>query len=318
MKTGIPTNGSMVKNHVSLKMVPGFNAMRRTTFQSWSPSCLRLPLHRAHRQLRNHHHTKIKGQDLFQYRLIVGEQMSPNGETSIQTQPKIQKSIKMRITHTNGVTRLIPQEFRENLVDGSVPDHRDSQASSSHETSLESKRGVVSSNHSLYTHFPKNRNCEFCQRTKITRAPCRRRINGVVHRAEKIRDLTTADQKILSESCESRNNHRYAIVVQDLATQWMQSYPCNAKTSQETERSLQKFLEPSRMPKVIYTDNSLDKACEDLSWSHCSSSPHRSETNWEFPSRRWNRTTLWVRSGTENINIDTESTCSRRKSPRFS
>ena len=81
--------------------------------------------------------------------------------------------------------------------------------------------------------------------------------------------------------CESRNNHRYAIVVQDLATQWIQSYPCKTKTSQETQRSLQKFLEPDRKPKVIYTDNSLEfgKACEDLSWNHCTSTPHRSETN---------------------------------------
>ena len=53
------------------------------------------------------------------------------------------------------------------------------------------------------------------------------------------------------------------------------------KTSQETQRSVQKFLEPKRNPKVIYTDNSLEfgKACEDLSWNHCSSTPHRSETN---------------------------------------
>ena len=37
-----------------------------------------------------------------------------------------------------------------------------------------------------------------------------------------------------------------------------QSYPCKTKTSQETERSLRKFLEPSEKPKVIYTDNSLE------------------------------------------------------------
>ena len=51
--------------------------------------------------------------------------------------------------------------------------------------------------------------------------------------------------------------------------------------SQETQRSLQKFLEPDRNPKVIYTDNSLEfgKDCEDLSWNHCTSTPHRSETN---------------------------------------
>ena len=44
---------------------------------------------------------------------------------------------------------------------------------------------------------------------------------------------------------------------------------------------MQKFLEPERKPKVIYTDNSLEfgKACEDLSWNHCTSTPHRSETN---------------------------------------
>ena len=80
------------------------------------------------------------------------------------------------------------------------------------------------------------------------------------------------------QGCESRNNHGNAVVVQDLATQWIQAYPCKNKTSQETQRSLQQF---PRKPKVIYTDNSLEfgKACEDLSWNHCTSTPHRSETN---------------------------------------
>ena len=64
-------------------------------------------------------------------------------------------------------------------------------------------------------------------------------------------------------------------------TPWIQSYPCKTKTSPETQRSLLKFLEPDRKPKVIYTDNSLEfgKACEDLSWNHCTFTPHRSETN---------------------------------------
>ena len=70
-------------------------------------------------------------------------------------------------------------------------------------------------------------------------------------------------------------------MVQDLATQWIQSYPCKTKTSQKTQRSLQKFLEPNGKPKVIYTDKSLEfgKSCEDLSRNHCKSTPHRSETN---------------------------------------
>ena len=106
--------------------------------------------------------------------------------------------------------------------------------------------------------------------------------NGeAVPRAANFGYLITADHKVLSESCESRNNHRCAVVVQDLATQWIQTYPCKTKTSQETQKSLQKFLEPDRKPKEICTDNSLEfgKACEDLSWNDCTSTPHRSETN---------------------------------------
>ena len=135
--------------------------------------------------------------------------------------------------------------------------------------------------HSVYTHFPKDRNCEICTRTKITRAPCRRRNGEAVPRAANFGNLITADQKVLSDNCESRNNHRYAVVVQDLATQWIQACRCKTKTSQETQRSSQKFLEPERKPKVIYTDNSLEfgKACEDLSWNHCTFTSHRSKTN---------------------------------------
>ena len=151
------------------------------------------------------------------------------------------------------------QEFRENLVDDEIPLQGDSHASSSHEASLEptTKRREDLGKHSVYTHFPKDRNCEICKRNEITRAPCRRSNGEAVPRAENFGDLITADHKVLSDNCESRNNHRYAVVVQDLATQWIQAYPCKNKTSQETQRSLQKFLEPERKLKVIYTDNSL-------------------------------------------------------------
>ena len=172
------------------------------------------------------------------------------------------------------------QEFRENLVDDRVPERRDSHASSSHELSLEPTRSVDLGRHSVCTHFPEDRKCEICQRTKITRAPSKRRVGRVVPRAENFAVLITADHKVLSEGCESRNNHRYVVVVQDLATQWIQSYLCKQKLLRK-QWSLQKFLEPNRKPKVIYTDNSLKfcKACEDLSWNHCTSTPHRSETN---------------------------------------
>ena len=59
------------------------------------------------------------------------------------------------------------------------------------------------------------------------------------------------------------------------------SSPCKTKTPQETERSLRKFLEPSEKAKVIHTDNSLHfgKSCEELSWNHCTSTLHGSESN---------------------------------------
>ena len=64
------------------------------------------------------------------------------------------------------------QEFRENLVDESspleprwnpAPGHRDT-PSSSHELPMESRAKVEpgSGKHSVYTHFPKDPNCDIC------------------------------------------------------------------------------------------------------------------------------------------------------------
>ena len=154
---------------------------------------------------------------------------------------------------------------------------------SSHELPMEPRAKVElgSGKHSVFMHFTKDPNCDICLKTKITRSSCRRRAGTVVPRAEHFGDMITADHKVLSEESESRNNYRYAVVVQDLATQWIQSYPCKTNTSQETQKNPMKFLEPTRKPNVIYTDNPLEfgKSCEELSWNHCTSTPHRSETN---------------------------------------
>ena len=130
-------------------------------------------------------------------------------------------------------------------MDDEIPLQGGSHARSSHEVSLEptTKRLEDLGKHSVDTHFPKDRNCEICKRTKITRAPCRRRKGEAVLQAANFGDLITADHKVLSDNCESRNNHRYAVVVQDVATHWIRAYPCKNKTSQETQRSLPKFLE---------------------------------------------------------------------------
>ena len=93
--------------------------------------------------------------------------------------------------------------------------------------------------------------------------------------------MITADHKVLDEEQESRLHQRYAVVVQDLTTQWIQSYPSKTKSAQDTQRSLRKFLRPEENPGSTHTDNSLEfiKACEKLDWNHERSTPQRSETH---------------------------------------
>ena len=145
-------------------------------------------------------------------------------ETQENKNPKTNNK-ETTIERGNSLNSEIPewlQEFRGNLVDDEIPVHGGSHASSSQEASLEptTKRREDLGKHSVCTHFPKDRNCEICKRTKITRAPCRRRNGEAVPRAENFGDLITADHKGLSENCESRNNHRYAIA-------WCRTWPPN-------------------------------------------------------------------------------------------
>ena len=311
MKTNIPMNGSMVKNHISLKTGFGYPAIRRTSSRLWYQACQVRPLdlHQLQRTpSRQESHSSSSSSASSSSPTVSEIQTRERGDqTESDTSPvQVSNSVDDRSGRPDDTQANKPsktnikettielgdplyseilewlQEFRENSVDDEIPVHGGSHASSSHDASLEPifKRREDLGKHSVETHFPKDRNCEICKRTKITRAPCRRRNGGAVPRAQNFGDLITADHKVLSDNCESRNNHRYAVVVQDLATQWIQAYPCKTKTSQETQRSLQKFLEPDRNPEVIYTDNSLEfgKACEDLSWNHCTSTPQRSET----------------------------------------
>ena len=48
--------------------------------------------------------------------------------------------------------------------------------------------------------------------------------------------MITAHHKVLDEQQESRLHHTCAVDVQDLVTQWNQSYPCKTKSAQETQR----------------------------------------------------------------------------------
>ena len=131
-------------------------------------------------------------------------------------QKKIGTKIKRRTT-----TRQLETACRifQNLEDAETPPT----ANISHDSDPERPTKVAPRKHStFYSHLPKDRSCEVCLRTKMTRGPCRKRTGEAVPRAEKFGDLIRADHKVLfNEEGESRNNHRYAVVAQALATHWL-------------------------------------------------------------------------------------------------
>ena len=143
------------------------------------------------------------------------------------------------------------EDYTDNLIATEMlaPAHISQDSDSEYSTKMATK----SRKHRIFTHFPKDRTCDVCLRTKITKAHCRRRIGEALRRAEKFGDLITADHNVLNEGCESRDNHLYAVVVQGLATQWMQSHPCKTKSSHETDKKLIKILGNRRKHRKLYT-----------------------------------------------------------------
>ena len=104
---------------------------------------------------------------------------------------------------------------------------------------------MVSRKHSTFILFTS-------RKTEIARCAREARLQGLVARNALVmqffeqKTFVTSSQQITKFSVEGvnlENNRRYAVVVRDLATRWTQSYPCKTKTSQETERSLRKFLD---------------------------------------------------------------------------
>ena len=272
MKTDILTNGSTVRNRISLKTVCEYNVIRRSSLRSWCQACQQvLPQvlilqHQWHLQdskviilhpssssstfstttVLSDSETRTR-EDLSgidSHPVPVSSSHGERIERGDPLLPKPTKNPKANKNENHDIERGDPlcSDILEWLQDFTEKS-RGWQSSWTQRFTDEFFSWTVFSAHAyekcrlwlntvfIYTHLPKNRHCEICQRTKITRAPCRKRIGGAVPRAEKFGDLITADHIVLSENCKSRNNHRCAIVVQDLATQWIQSYPCKTKTS---------------------------------------------------------------------------------------
>ena len=121
---------------------------------------------------------------------LRGDPLHESTETENQNKNRESKEVQRDISH-----ELLgwPQEFRETLVDESTSEElrgdfmqRSADTSnSSHEPPMEPRAYVElgSGKQNVFTHFPKDPNCEICLKTKITRASRRRRANAVLPRA---------------------------------------------------------------------------------------------------------------------------------------
>ena len=125
---------------------------------------------------------------------ICLQQAQPKSEVTDQLQEtgadhtqKTQNKNKKRDGNRDSDDRLrdLPEwleEFTDNLEDTVVP----ALAHVSQDSDSERPTKVASREHSIHTRFQKDRNCEVCLRTNMSRVPCRKRAGEALPRAEKV------------------------------------------------------------------------------------------------------------------------------------
>ena len=104
---------------------------------------------------------------------------------AIHYNPKTNVKIKDDKEAAGNRLRDLPEwleEFGDNLSETEEP----AAANLSPDSDSERPTEVAARKHSIEIHFPKDRNCEVCKRTKMTRALCRRRNGEALLRAEKV------------------------------------------------------------------------------------------------------------------------------------
>ena len=141
---------------------------------------------------------------------------------------------------------------------------------SSPEPELEHPVGVTtkSRKHSVFTHFPKGRNCDICLKTRKTKASCRRRSGEAPFYEQK--SLVTWSLSINKSSTKDVNPET---IIGTLS--WCKILPLSGF---KLFRAKQKLLRRR-------TDNSIEfgKAREDLSWNH----PHFNTSSIRDTWHRW-------------------------------
>ena len=260
-----------MENYVPL-VVPVLSATSGSVSSSTSPS---------QDSMRREQETSC---DLLQFKFIFRFSVGANWRNSIQETGAIRRKSKQNTKKDDGKNsddrlRDLPEwleELKENLVDTDLP----ASAHVSQESDLEhpAKGATKSRKHSIYTHFPKDRKCDVCLEPKNDKGSLQKTHWRSSTSCRKVWWLDNGRSQS-PQWGESRDNHRYAVVVQDLATSWILS------EKRKLHRSLSKFLDPSHKPKVVCTDNSMEFGkAEDLSWHHRTSTHQGKWHRWKTRS----------------------------------
>ena len=79
---------------------------------------------------------------------------------------------------------------------------------------------------------------------------------------EIINDFDTADDNVVHIG----GDDKFALVVQDAFTKWLQSYPCKTKSADEIVLMLKRFLGPQTTAKHAWSDNAkeIEKALDTM------------------------------------------------------
>ena len=105
--------------------------------------------------------------------------------------------------------------------------------------------------HNVLTHYPKDPDCPVCQRSKATKValpakPDETKPDKAIE-PKKFGDSVTCDHQILEKINDGRKP-TVALVVQDIATYWLQAYSANTKCAKEIQTVMPRFFGPGFKP----------------------------------------------------------------------
>ena len=151
-----------------------------------------------------------------------------------------------------------------------------------HDSERPTKVVSKSRKHSIYTHFPKDRNCRNLLANQHN--------NGSLQKSHWRSSASSRKFWWLDDSrSQSPQWGRWTSKQSPIRSRGarsshsVDSHPCKKQKifSGDGKELLRKCLEPWQKPKVTDTDSSVEfgKSCADLSWNHRTSTPHGSETN---------------------------------------